>query len=263
MSKRPEMKELPIPQSFCNGHISARFLRPVRKYETLIVAVPGGPALPSRYLDAFMLGLSKHLGANVGVIDLPNHGGSVIPFDKLPLRYSGCVSYVSRTLRELSFITDKLVIIGHHSGARMILDMIVQQGCRTRAVVLINTPGGTCSMSRWKASILQLFSSGICNEEAGDLAAEVKWDGNEQVFDSAPSLRDTLIKVGPDTQRPPMFFLDGENNSLEQDDLFRVLQILFPEAVHTKIPHSNGFSMLENPEAVTAQIKTIYGRGFT
>ncbi|MBI3558118.1 MAG: alpha/beta hydrolase, partial [Deltaproteobacteria bacterium] len=186
MSKSKEMKELPIPQFFSNGHIAARFLRPVRKHESLIVAVPGGPALPSRYLDEFMLGLSQHLSANVGVLDLPNHGGSIIPFDKLPLRYSSCVSYVSRTLRELAGLTDKLVIVGHHTGARMILDMIISQGCRTRAVVLIDTPGGTCTMNRWKANVLQLFSSGISQGEASTLASEIKWEGNEQIFDRAP-----------------------------------------------------------------------------
>ena len=263
MSKSQVMKELPIPQFFSNGHIAGRFLRPLRKYESLVIAVPGGPALPSRYLDEFMLGLSQHLSANVGVIDLPNHGSSVIPFDKLPLRYASCMSYISRTLRELSLLTDKLVIVGHHTGARMILDMIVQQGCRTRAVILIDTPGGTCTMNRWKADVLQLFSSGISQGEATNLAAEIKWDGNEQIFERAPSLRDTLLKVNPDTQRPPMLFLGSEKDNLDQDDLFQVLQTLFPQAVHTKIPHTNGFSMLENPDAVTEQIKSICARGLT
>ncbi len=263
MSKSQEMKELPIPQFFSNGHIAGRFLRPLRRYEALVIAVPGGPALPSRYLDEFMLSLSKQLSANVGVLDLPNHGGSVIPLDKLPLRYGSCTNYISRTLRELAALTDKLVIVGHQTGARMILDMLIQHGCRTRAVVLIDTPGGTCSLDRWKANVLQLFSSGISDTAATSLASEIKWEGNDQLFERAPSLRDTLIKVGPDTQRPPMLFLGGEKENLDQDDLFRVLQTLFPQAVHTKIPHTNGFSMLENPDAVTAQIKAICARGLT
>jgi pimeloyl-ACP methyl ester carboxylesterase len=256
------MYELPYQEYFCHGHMTARFLRPIRKHEYLILAVPGGPAISSVYLDAFMAGLSEHIRANVAVLDLPNHGKAMLPKDKLPLQYNDCLSYVGRTINEICKQSENVVLLGHSLGARMVLDLIAEGSCLAKAALFMSASDDMSGdhLKSWKKNLLSCFSTALTPEESVSLAASLKWDTNENIADKAPPLREVLKKFNSERPMPHIGFLDGEHETGTPSVNSAILEAIFPGTTLGKVPKATHFPMLENPLNASEQASTFFTR---
>jgi pimeloyl-ACP methyl ester carboxylesterase len=118
------MKTLPMHHFYCQEQIACRFLRSPSKNEPLVITIPGGPGLSGNYLDNFLIDLAQHANINVGIMDLPNHGESVLSLTKLPLTYKNCFDLTNSMLNELAQQAKELILFGQSFGARLAFDLL-------------------------------------------------------------------------------------------------------------------------------------------
>src|SRR5437868_7956893 len=134
------MYHLPLRKFYCNQEIACRFLRNPSKNELLILTLPGGPSLSGLYLDQFLLKLSMHAYVNVGIVDLPNHGDSVMAENNLPLTYQRCVEMLNNTLSEIHNECDNIILFGQSFGARLAFDLLAISDVKIDGLILTGFP---------------------------------------------------------------------------------------------------------------------------
>ena len=133
---------LPLKKFYCNQEMACRFLRTPLQNELLILTIPGGPRLSGLYLDPFLMALAEksNIHVNVGIVDLPNHGDSVITESSLPLSYQRCVEMIDHVLSEVRKECGKVVLFGQSFGARVAFDLLATSDVKIDGAVLTGFP---------------------------------------------------------------------------------------------------------------------------
>lgn len=255
------------------GQMSCAALRSLSPREPLILALHGGPGLSGDYLQPFLARLAETVSLNAALLDLPNHGHSVVEPDSLPLTYPGCLSYLDSAIQELSGKCDGIILIGQSFGARMALDLLAVSPVDFRGAILNGMPvrfessmefnakspplepwtGGVdiegAFVRNWR-KILPLYTAEPLPVEVFEkLTTGTRWAGNEKMADDAPSLESSFSRLMRRPAATRILFVQGGKDLVLPDGNDEELQRVIPTAKFHEIPDAGHFVMLEKPEA--------------
>ena len=263
---------LPQRETFCNGQMGCRLLRPLNPNELLILAIPGGPGLSSRYLDPFMRALSERTGLNVATLDLPNHGESKVTSHGDPLSYVLCLSFIKQAVEEMQKQSKALVIFGQSFGARLAFDLLAGLEKVPTATLLTGFPfvfqvsSGLISRlndlplqseegpdaekihaENWK-KILPVYAAKPLSKEAFNALAirEEVPDGHRMLQD-APPIEEIVKGITSDAS---ILIIEAHQDPVVPDDNWKVLRGLLPNATFATVDNVGHFPVAESPEDV-------------
>lgn len=263
---------LPLRETFCDGQMVCRLLRPLNPNESLVLAIPGGPGLSSHYLDPFMRTLSERTGVNVATLDLPNHGGSKITTHSDPLSYAQCLSFVKQSIEAIQKQSKALVVFGQSFGARLAFDLLADLEKAPLATLLTGFPYVFQISSRlisrlndlplkseegpnaekihaenWK-KILPVYTvkplaEGVFNALA---TREELSDGHKMLQDAPP-----IEKIAKDiTSDASILIIEAHQDPVVPDANWKILRSLLPNATFAPIDDVGHFPMAEKPDDV-------------
>lgn len=263
---------LPLRETFCNGQMVCRLLRPLNPNESLILAIPGGPGLSSRYLDPFMRSLSERTGLNVATLDLPNHGDSKITSHGDPLSYAQCLSFIKQTVEEMQKQSKALLIFGQSFGARLAFDLLADLEKAPAVTLLTGFPyvfqisSGLISRlndlplqseegpdaekihaENWK-KILPVYAVKPLSQEVFDaLATREEVPNGHSMLQGAPPVENVSEKI-----REPnsILIIQAEQDPVVPDENWIMLRNLLPHATFFPLEDVGHFPSAENPGAV-------------
>lgn len=265
------MAQLPLQLFFCQKQIAARFLHPPTQNETIVLTFPGGPGLSGRYLEKFLIDLAGHININIGLIDLPNHGCSILPKSKLPLSYTTCLELLMEAVNELAEKKIKLILFGQSLGARLAFDLLALTQTKIYGAFLTGFPykfetsqemqkqlaplkiqlTGTDPEKHFKSFLCQIIkyytTLPLSKETSKLLVSETKIYGNECLLDDVPDLKFSLEALSNKACIPYIGILQGNNDIVVPENNFSTLKKLLPTAQFYKIQNCGHFPMLEKP----------------
>lgn len=268
---RENTKLLPLREKFCDGQITCRLLRPLGKEETVIVAIPGGPGLSSRYLDPFMGKLSKVTGANVATMDLPNHGESKLSANGT-LSYTQCLGFVRRAVEEIQAKSQSIAIFGQSFGARLAFDLLAELKETPSATLLTGFPYIFQVSSRlierlnklplqseegpeaekihaenWKTILPVYAVKPLSSEAFNALATREEVPNGHGMLQGAPPIEEVAEKLKTPQS---ILIIQADEDPVVPDDNWNILKSLLPEANFVELEGVGHFPMAESPEAV-------------
>ena len=275
-------KLLPATEAFCNGQIICRFLRAQAPKDLLIVAIPGGPGLSSIYLDPFMANLAERTGANVAVMDLPNHGASLIKEVTTPLSYIQCRGFVKKAVEEISRKTPSVVLFGQSFGARLTFDLLAELEMPPLAAFLTGFPyifeissaleaklnelplepeegprAEEIHAENWR-KILPLYTvQPVTGEVSEALATRVEVPGGHLMLQDVPPIEDVAKAINPTI---PMVVIEAQLDPVVPDNNWNVLRSLLSDASFKKLENVGHFPMVEKPEEVLGAFSELIAR---
>ena len=255
------------------GQMSCTALRPLSPREPLILALHGGPGLSGDYLQPFLARLAETVSLNAALLDLPNHGRSVVERDSLPLTYPGCLHYLDSAIRELSPKCSEIILLGQSFGARVALDLLANSALDFRGAILTGMPvrfessmefnakspplepwtGGAdvegVFIRNWR-KILPLYTAEPLSVEVFEkLASGTRWAGNEKMADDVPSLESSFSRLMRRPVATRILFVQGGKDLVLPDGNDEELQRVIPTAQLCEISDAGHFVMLEKPDA--------------
>lgn len=257
-------------QRYCEGEMTARFVRPPHANDSLVLTVPGGPGLGSRYLDPFLEELSRKTGLNVGLLDLPNHGDSVVSASKLPLSYEECLKLVSKAIVEIGAQTGGLFLFGQSFGARLVFDFLAASAQPIKGAIFAGFPYVFRNSSaltqklenveleaedvidleeafarNWRKILPHYLPRPLSPEVFQALASGTKWIGNEKMLEDAPAIESVAKCLSAKHALPRLVVFQGEFDEVVPDKNLAALMSLLPAAHFHKITGAGHFPMVE------------------
>ncbi|OGT61827.1 MAG: hypothetical protein A3E85_01865 [Gammaproteobacteria bacterium RIFCSPHIGHO2_12_FULL_45_12] len=270
------MQHLSLNKFYCNREIACRFLRSPSKNELLILTIPGGPCLSGFYLDQFLMTLAErsHLLVNVGILDLPNHGDSVIAGSSLPLTYQRCVEMIDTVLHEVQTECGKLVLFGQSFGARVSFDLLATSDVQIDGVVLAGFPAefemssdlmmkigmldleSTTTLenqndvfARNWSKILTLYTYSPLPENIFKaLASSLKRSGNENLLNNIPEFEAMAEKLKSKSSISPVAVIQGDADGVVPDNNLSKLKANIPSADFYEFKNCGHFPMVEQED---------------
>lgn len=257
------------------GQMSCASLRPLSPREPLILALHGGPGLSGDHLQPFLARLAETVSLNAALLDLPNHGHSVVEQASLPLTYPDCLRYLDSAIRELSAQCGTIILFGQSFGARAALDLLATSSIDFNGAILTGMPVRLAPSARFKAKcdrlglepwaggadiegafarnwrkILPLYTvDPLPAEDFERLATGTRWAGNEIMAEDVPSLKRSFPGLMKRPVATRILFVQGEKDSVLPDGNDEELRRVVPTATLQVIPDAGHFVMLEKPEA--------------
>ncbi len=255
------------------GQMSCAALRPLSHREPLILALHGGPGLSGDYLQPFLARLAETVCLNAALLDLPNHGRSVVEPASLPLTYPDCLSYLDSAIRELDGQCGGIILFGQSFGARLALDLMAGSPVDFRGAILTGMPVRFESSSEFNAKspplepwtggadvegafvrnwrkILPLYTAGPLPIEVFEkLATGTRWAGNEKMADDAPSLESSFSRLMRRHAATRILFVQGGKDLVLPDGNDAELRRVIPTAKFHEFLDAGHFVILEKPEA--------------
>lgn len=261
---------LPLRERFCDGQMVCRFLRPLSSGEPLVLAIPGGPGLSSRYLDPFMQTIAERVGANVATMDLPNHGESVVSSSAV-LTYPDCLHLVARAVQEIQTRSGALFVFGQSMGARLAFDLLAELDKAPDGTLLTGFPFKFEISSRLISTLNELPLESEEGPDAERIHAQ-NWKKMLPVYASqplAPEVFDALamrekvpnghdmLRDTPDIgavaelipRNAPLLIVEATNDPVVPDGNWETLRSLLPHATFTCMENVGHFPMVEDGEA--------------
>jgi len=265
------MQFLPSKKFFHQNEMACRFLRAPSHEEMLVLMIPGGPSLSGKYLDHFLSALAQEMNVNVGIIDLPNHGDSILLPDRFPLSYQKTMELIDETIREISKSCGKLMLFGQSFGARVAFDLLALSNIKMDGAFLTGFPYvfqvsqimqqriKTLNLSECRhidnkeeqqrlawSKIVQLYTfSPLAPEIYDALTSDTKFSGNEQILSVVPSITQSIDALSKKAG-VPIGILQGDFDCVVPDDNLSILKKLLPQAHFFEIKKCGHFPMIEN-----------------
>jgi pimeloyl-ACP methyl ester carboxylesterase len=256
--------------------MTARFLFPLSAERATILCIPGGPGLGSSYLDPFMVELAKSADVNAGILDLPNHGASLVRPERLPLSYEDCIRLVHSAVAEIAHATGALFLFGQSFGARVAFDLLPSLPGLRGAILagfpyvfqmsdsmlerigaldlepLDNDPDGAFARN-WKKIFPLYTTEPLPMPVAAALAAGTRWVGNERMLENVPAIEPIARNLSQLAPAIPLLILQGESDAVVPDGNWETLRELVPAARFAMINGAGHFPMVEKPEATLSE----------
>lgn len=274
------MTRLPNKRRFVEGQIACRSLRPLAAGELLILAIPGGPGLSGQYLEPFLLALAETTAMNVALLDLPNHGESMLRENGAPLNYRRCVELLHAAVGEIAEATGGLVLFGQSLGARLAFDLLPAGGAKLTAAVLTGFPykfenssalakslsgvpfedltGGPDDESifarNWRKVLPFYTPAPLPPEAAEQLAAGTRWRGNERMLEGAPSLEASATRLKGRGPAVPILLIQGGQDLVVPDGNLQQLKRTLPDAECREVADAGHFVMVEKPSVTVSLV---------
>lgn len=274
-----EKRRLGSLHRYVGGQIACRSLRPFKASERTILTIPGGPGLGNSYLEPFLMELAKRTGLNVALVDLPNHGESIVAKNDPPLDYRRTVELLRFWLKQVVKDTGGVVLFGQSLGARLAFDLLANHAARVQAAVLTGFPcrfeNSTALSARlanvtfedltegpedeerfarnWRKVLPFYTPQSLPREAAEALASGTKWRGNEHMLDGAPSLDD--VAAGNSDSKQAVLVIQGAQDMVVPDGNLAALKGALPKAEFREIPDAGHFVMVEKPEQTAELIR--------
>lgn len=275
--KKVPMTLLQHSARFADNIINVRLASPLLPNEELVIFIPGGPAISGKYMDALAHSVSKQLGRNVAVIDLPNHDDSRDTGKTENLKYPEVRAILLKLFTELSNNgSRKISLVGHSLGALIALDLAGQSQIEIEKMVLMNMPttfsvsdkfqikkqelglsaefsiNSESQFQAWWNKVLTLyFSRPLLSDEYNLLANHTFWSGNELIQSELPTFNDLINVLNQKKLRHIIYYLEGMNDIRVPDENMEEIKRKIPN-VHIKLlSESAHFSMLEKPVEVS------------
>lgn len=276
------MKSLPICLFYCQNQIASRFLRPPSKNEPLVIAIPGGPGLSGNYLDHFLIELARHENINVGVMDLPNHGKSVLSLTRLPLSYKNCFDLTESMLNEVAKKTDRIILFGQSFGARLAFDLLsfshvkiiggfltgfpykfqISERMHNKISLLDMTSDDDNPEENFRKNwgkILPLYTfSPLSTEIFESLVSNTKIRGNEYILDEVPDIVLSMKAFSQKPISPTIGILQGDFDEVVPENNFLKLKNFLPYAQFFNIEKCGHFPMVEKPKETIQYFSQFY-----
>lgn len=271
-------------QSFVAGQMSCVSLRPISSQEVLILALPGGPGLGGDYLQPFLAKLAEATSLNVALLDLPNHGRSVIDGGISPLNYPGCLNFIESAAREIRSRCGGIILYGQSFGARLAVDLLAASEVDFLGAALTGLPARfessnklTTILSRvdleagevgdegafarnWR-KILPLYTAKPLSADLFEgLASGTKWTGNERMLDDVPPIESLTAKLMKRAVASRILIVQGSDDLVLPDGNSEALSRFLPTARIREIPEAGHFVMVEKPGATLAVISEFIGK---
>lgn len=260
---------LPLREKFCEGQIVCRFLRPLSSGEPMVLVIPGGPGLSSRYLDPFMQTIAERVGVNVATMDLPNHGESVVNSSAV-LAYPDCLHLVAQAVQEIQRRTGALFLFGQSMGARIAFDLLAELDKAPDATLLTGFPFKFEISSRLISTLNELSLESEEGPDAERIHAE-NWKKilpvyvvqplapevfsalatREKVPNAHDMLRDTPAIDAVAEQIPQdarLLIVEAVKDPVVPDGNWETLRSLLPHATFTRMENVGHFPMVEDGE---------------
>lgn len=268
------MEPLSQQYTLVGGQMSCAALRPLSTSDTLVLAIHGGPGLSGAYLRPFLARLAETVSINAALLDLPNHGHSVIERGALPLTYHGCLSYLELAIREISGKCGRIILLGQSFGARLAVDLLAGSEIEFKGAILTGMPARFSSSSKINAEfsrmklepwtggadtegafarnwrkILPLYTAKPLPAEVFEgLASGTRWTGNEKMTEDAPALTISFSKLMKRSAATRLLFVQGEKDIVVPDGNDEELRRMIPTAKFHEVLGAGHFVMLEEPE---------------
>lgn len=267
------MGVLEMKRKYVGEEMAVRFHSSPSHKDSLIVVIPGGPGLGSHYLDPFMSELVQRSGYNAGVLDLPNHGDSVIVASRLPVTYATCLDYVEGALKEMRREFLRIVLFGQSLGARLVFDLLFRGSLEISGVALMGFPYKFENSEKFAQKLkgLRLEDLGsdddienkfarnwrkilpfnlyrdVSSEQLELLCSGTKWSGNELLLQDTPNI-EKVAQRARISSMPPISVFEGEYDFVVPDSNLNILKSMLPRASFHIIQDSGHFPMVEKPE---------------
>ena len=265
---------------YTNG-MACHFLRTPAALEPLIIAIPGGPGLSGNYLAPFLFNLANLNDINVGLLDLPNHGDSVIPDEHFPLNYQKSLHLIVETLNEISKENNDLILFGQSLGARFAFDCLSKNTSDIRGAFLTGLPYEFCISTELEEKINTMEASTITDPEIrfmevwknilpfytysplpknifNSLAKNTKLIGNENMLEDVPNIESVANKLYKNKNVPPIAILECLHDKVVPNNNWEKLRFLIPHAKFTSIDNCGHFVMVEHPEVTHQAFTNFY-----
>jgi len=265
---------LPVHKNYCRKWISCRFLKRSNRSSNLILALPGGPAISSQYLDKSMAKLGKSLKTNSAVMDLPNNGNTNSYILPNSLTYQDYVDIICNALIRIKQRCNKLILVGHSLGARLSLDLLSIAPELIHSIIaisfsiefnpsdkfinkydslridpeLLNLDSERKYEKFWQKILPLYIHNKISKKDFSLLTSEIRWQGNERVIATAIPFNEAYEKIQKLPDIHPITFLEGRFDIILPDKNKECLEKVFPKSKIYIIPKSGHFPMLENPK---------------
>lgn len=278
------MRLLSNQHRYVKGQMICRSLRPFAAGKRIVLAIPGGPGLGGQYLEPFLLELAKSTGLNVALMDLPNHGESIIRENGTPLDYPRCLALLNSAVGQIAKETGDIVLFGQSFGARLACDLLASSGVEFAAAILMGFPYVFENSSAFEKSlagvaledyrgdaddeavfvrnwrkILPFYTPKPLPPEAVEqLAAGTKWLGNERMVEAVPPLESATLMLKD--RKTPILVIQGEQDIIIPDGNLQALKTMIPKAEFREIPDTGHFIMMETPAATLALVKGFLSR---
>ncbi|MDE2142371.1 MAG: alpha/beta hydrolase [Elusimicrobia bacterium] len=272
-----------------DGQMFCAARRPFSRGESVVVTIPGGPGLSGDYLQPFLAKLSEATALNTALLDLPNHGRSVIKPEAMPLTYSGCLKLLDSALHEISGKCGGIVLFGQSFGARLAFDLLATSGIKFRGAVLTGFPYqfeiskallrklGSLELEaftgspkdeevfarNWRKLIPHYTAQPLATEVFEQLASGTRWAGNDAMIEAPPSLESVaaIINAQP-AAATRVLILQGSADPVVPDRNTEALKRVIPAARFREVPEAGHFVMIEKPEpTLSAMADFIRGLG--
>lgn len=275
------MTRLPNKHRFVEGQIACRSLRPWSAGEPTILAIPGGPGLGGQYLEPFLLALAEATAMNVALLDLPNHGESMLRENGRPLNYRRSVDLLHAAVGEIADVAGDLVLFGQSLGARIAFELLPASDAKLTAAILTGFPcqfenssalakslsdvsfedltGGPDDEAifarNWRKVLPFYTPAPLPPEAAEQLSAGTRWRGNERMLEGVPSLEASAARLKGRTPAVPILMIQGGKDLVVPDGNLQRLQLALPEAEFREVADAGHFVMVEKP-SVTVSLVT-------
>lgn len=279
------MSVLSVDQRLVKGQIACRSLRAWSKDERVILAIPGGPGLSGEYLEPFLASLAEATSHNATLVDLPNHGKSVLRPNGAVLDFRHCLDLLASAIDEIGPRAKGVVLFGQSLGARLSFDLAAMRGESVSAVVMTGLPyafenssaltkklaaisfesltGGPddeAAFARNWSKVLPYYTSApLPAEVAGRLTSGTKWRGNERMLDQAPPF-DAVAASMEGRGAPPMLIIQGGQDLVVPEGNLATLRRSVPVAEFKEIADAGHFVMVEKPSETIRLIADFLGR---
>ena len=263
---------LTFQQTFCDGQIFCRFLKPPTKQELVIAVIPGGPDLSNQYLEEFLLALASRTGLNVCLVDLPNHGRSKVTVNDKTPTYSETLELVERFVRDLISLTRSVVLFGQSYGARLAFDITANLEQKPLAAFLTGFP----YKFQISSGLAARFETLPLLEESGENSLKIReansrkilplylvqpiparsfeallvkeglTDGYQMLL-GAPPIEDSAKRI---TKEMPLLILEAGGDPVVPDGNWNFLRSIVPHARFVEMQDVGHFPMVESQEGV-------------
>ena len=273
------MRLLSNQHRYVKGQMTCRSLRPFAAGKRIVLAIPGGPGIGGQYLEPFLLDLANSTGMNVALLDLPNHGESIIRDSDTPLNYRRCLSLLESAVGQIAKETGDIVLFGQSFGARLAWDLLPASGVKFSAAILMGFPyifensnefekslagvvledyrgdpdDEAVFLRNWRKILPFYTPKPLPTEALEQLAAGTKWRGNERMAEAVPPL-EAATSIDKDPM-PPVLVIQGERDIIVPDGNQQALKAMIPKAEFREIPDAGHFIMMEKPSATLALVK--------
>lgn len=272
------MNTLPQKYRYCDDQIACRFLCSPSKNETLVLTIPGGPSLSGLYLDPFLLKLASHLNVNVGIVDLPNHGDSVVSSGSLPLSYQRCLDMLDVVLKEIKAQCGSLVVFGQSFGARLGFDLVSATETPIDGMLLTGFPykfqmsasmlekinsmnlTGASFQETW-AQILPLYTHAPLHDDVfNELTTKISLNGNQNILADVKPIELSAALFDSKEVKPPIYIVQGNDDGVVPDNNLLILKSFIPSARFYEIENCGHFPMIEMPDETLKAFSELMSR---